>query len=642
MRDFSAGSRWKHKYQELIQEQEESATQWQKKLDNLQRGLAKVSVAAQGQDTTLDAALKKLREALRKDKGVGGLAREIEALELGMHTMDKSRIKRTQESAESLSRLLQQLQSIDIDRSASRAINKLERQLKQAAQRSVESFDIELWLEQIVAAQAKALSSLPVSSMSASSISASPVQAETEASETPGLLQRLFGSRDEIGNTQPLADEAEDQSTTILTSELAALSAADLPEDNTAEQFEIDTSGSNEQSQLGRAAQTESTAVNEAYDTIRVEVVAVLLGLLADIEVPPDAQAVANQLYEDLQNGLDWSELVPALDNVVTVVTAALGRDQQEFEQFLQSLNQQLLEIGSFISFVDHSQLISAEQSDTFGIELGQQLKEIKAGFVSFAAGPQGDISELKLSVNGNLENIVLSLERFQQDQTEQQLSMTQQLAEMTARIENMEAEARQAAENLQKQREKLLRDTLTGLPNREAYNIRLQQEFDRWQRYQRPLVFAIADVDFFKRINDGYGHAAGDKVLKIIAKTLSKQLRKTDFIARFGGEEFVMILPETDLKAAELALEKLRAAIEACPFRFRDKPLTITSSFGATQFAAGDTLATVFDRADKALYTAKESGRNRFHTVVKEPLANEEPSANKEPSAKNQPSPKK
>lgn len=640
MRDFSAGSRWKHKYQELIQEQEESATQWQKKLDNLQRGLAKVSVAAHGQDTTLDAALKKLREALRKDKGVSGLAREIEALELGMHAMDKSRIKRTQESAESLSRLLQQLQSIDIDRSASRAINKLERQLKQAAQRSVESFDIELWLEQIVAAQAKALSSLPVSSMSAPPISAPPVQAE--AGETPGLLQRLFGSRDELDDPQSLADGAEDQSTQVLTPELGAHPTADVLEENTAEQFEIDTSGSNEQSQPGNAARSDSTAVNDAYDSVRVEVVAVLLGLLADIEVPPDAQAVANQLYEDLQNGLDWSELVPALDSVVTVVTAALGRDQQEFEQFLQSLNQQLLEIGSFISFVDHSQLISAEQSDTFGLELGQQLKEIKAGFVSFAAGPQGDISELKRSVNGNLENIVLSLERFQQDQTEQQLSMTQQLAEMTARIENMEAEARQAAENLQKQREKLLRDTLTNLPNREAYNIRLQQEFDRWQRYQRPLVFAIADVDFFKRINDGYGHAAGDKVLKIIAKTLSKQLRKTDFIARFGGEEFVMILPETDLKAAELALEKLRAAIEACPFRFRDKPLTITSSFGATQFAAGDTLATVFDRADKALYKAKESGRNRFHTVVKEPSANEEPSANKEPSAKNQPSAKK
>ena len=274
--------------------------------------------------------------------------------------------------------------------------------------------------------------------------------------------------------------------------------------------------------------------------------VAVLLALLADIEVPPDAQPVADQLYKDLQNGLDWAELLPALDNVVTVVTSALGRDQHEFEQFLQSLNQQLLEIASFISFVDNSQLIGEEQARELTATLGNQVGQIEASFSSFSGQSTQEVSELKRSVAGNLQSIVASLEQFQLEQNEQHKSMSEQLAEMSQRVEKMEEESRQANENLQKQREKLLRDTLTNLPNREAYNIRLQQEFDRWQRYQRPLVFAIADIDLFKRINDDYGHAAGDKVLKIIARTLQKQLRKTDFIARFGGEEFVMLLPET------------------------------------------------------------------------------------------------
>ena len=114
-----------------------------------------------------------------------------------------------------------------------------------------------------------------------------------------------------------------------------------------------------------------------------------------------------------------------------------------------------------------------------------------------------------------------------------------------------------------------------------------------------------------FKKINDNFGHAAGDKVLKIIARTLQKNLRKPDFIARFGGEEFVFLLPEATLDSAALTIEKLRSAVEHCPFRFKDEPLAITASFGMAQYGEADTPETVFERADKALYRAKEAGRN-------------------------------
>ncbi len=112
-------------------------------------------------------------------------------------------------------------------------------------------------------------------------------------------------------------------------------------------------------------------------------------------------------------------------------------------------------------------------------------------------------------------------------------------------------------------------------------------------------------------RINDSYGHLAGDKVLKIIAQELSKRLRKTDFIARFGGEEFVILLPETPLAQGKQLIEKLRLAIEACPFHFRGEPVTITFSAGIGQISPKESLDEAFERIDQSLYAAKKAGRN-------------------------------
>ena len=168
-----SGNRWKKKYKDLVQEQEQAEEHWQQQRENLQRGLAKVSVAAQGQDKTLDAALKNLRKSLLKDTGETALAPHMDTLEAGIHAMDKSRAKRTLVAADSLSRLLQQLQDLAIDSSASRAINKLDRQLKKASGRASDPFDIEMWLEQVAAAQGTAFASLATSAFQSSESSPS-------------------------------------------------------------------------------------------------------------------------------------------------------------------------------------------------------------------------------------------------------------------------------------------------------------------------------------------------------------------------------------------------------------------------------------------------------------------------------------
>lgn len=138
-----------------------------------------------------------------------------------------------------------------------------------------------------------------------------------------------------------------------------------------------------------------------------------------------------------------------------------------------------------------------------------------------------------------------------------------------------------------------------------------LEREYVRWQRYQKPLTMVLWDIDDFKKINDRFGHSAGDVVLKTIAEIFSKTVRKADFIARFGGEEFVGLLPETDLEHALVLANKVRQIVEKTHFRYQDIAVPITASAGLAMFEGDDTIDDVFNRADKALYAAKNSGRN-------------------------------
>jgi len=588
--DIETGSPWKLKYLELIKEQELVGLEWQKKIDELHRGVAKISIAAQGQDATLDAALEGVRQSLNDKTGVS-LAAQIDALETGIHAMDNTRIKRGNQATESLATLLEQLQTVKIDRPSALAINKLGKELKKSANRLAEPFDIELWLEKVVAAQSTALQSLePLVTLP----KAPPVKKALLPALLLDLRRRLMGA--ETVATADNVSKVDSAKKNLASSAATKNVIANQPQ-----------------------AVIEQDDNADSYEAVRVEVVAVLLGLLAEIDVPADAQHFANQLYKDLQNGLEWPDFIPALDKVVTVVVAALGRDQRQFEQFLQGLNKQLLEIGSFISFVDHSQLISTGQTQDLSDELDSHVSDIVSRFEDDDTTQDLEgVVALKDSVSDKLQTIVTSLEQFQSNQSEQQALMAQQLLEMTTRVEDMDSDVQEASESLQKQRDKLLRDTLTDLPNREAYNIRVQQEYDRWQRYQRPLVLAVADVDFFKRTNEEFGHEAGDRMLKIIGKTMLQQLRKTDFIARFSGAQFTILLPETSLQAGQQALEKLRIAVQSCPLRFAKKPVTITISLGATLLADGDTIVTARHRADQACAMAKSSGRNCYRTIIK------------------------
>ncbi|MBK6695152.1 MAG: sensor domain-containing diguanylate cyclase [Myxococcales bacterium] len=156
------------------------------------------------------------------------------------------------------------------------------------------------------------------------------------------------------------------------------------------------------------------------------------------------------------------------------------------------------------------------------------------------------------------------------------------------------------------------VRDGLTGVFNRRHFYSLAREECERADRYKRPVSFALLDVDHFKRINDEHGHATGDSVLRILASRLLASMRKADIVARFGGEEFVMMLPETNLSAAEQVTRRIHAAAHERSYESPAGPRTFTVSIGVVERAPGEALEAAVERADRAMYAAKEAGRDR------------------------------
>jgi len=186
----------------------------------------------------------------------------------------------------------------------------------------------------------------------------------------------------------------------------------------------------------------------------------------------------------------------------------------------------------------------------------------------------------------------------------------------LKAAIQQALAKQRQHLEDKRKLQELLRRantDFLTGLSNRHHFQSQVTLEFERSDRYERSLSCLLLDVDDFKKINDEFGHCAGDQVLQRLGELFGKHLRSSDLKCRYGGEEFVVILPEADAEVAATVAEKIRRLITKETFEFRDPPLQITASIGMAtsqrrNFASAEELIRA---ADLAMLQAKREGRN-------------------------------
>ncbi|HZJ92836.1 MAG TPA: GGDEF domain-containing protein [Thiopseudomonas sp.] len=161
------------------------------------------------------------------------------------------------------------------------------------------------------------------------------------------------------------------------------------------------------------------------------------------------------------------------------------------------------------------------------------------------------------------------------------------------------------------------LEDPLTGAGNRFAMQQTLERDIATAQRHQQPLSALMIDIDYFKRINDSYGHSAGDAVLIEVAKTIQKQLRSTDALFRYGGEEFLAVLPNTCSQGATLVAERLRESLEALLIDYEEHSIALTASIGCATLGAQESLHDLLQRSDIALYAAKHLGRNQVQLAL-------------------------
>ncbi|MBI9112469.1 diguanylate cyclase [Maridesulfovibrio ferrireducens] len=163
--------------------------------------------------------------------------------------------------------------------------------------------------------------------------------------------------------------------------------------------------------------------------------------------------------------------------------------------------------------------------------------------------------------------------------------------------------------DNFNVMKEMAVTDELTGLPNRHGFSAEIKKIMHLSKRYKHPLSIAIFDLDYFKAINDTYGHGVGDEVLKEFSRLVCSRIRNTDIFARIGGEEFVMVMPETSIEAAKLLLNKIREVISGQHFAHGEK---VTTSIGVTSYSGVEQLDQLLEAADNALYQAKRKGRDQ------------------------------
>lgn len=346
----------------------------------------------------------------------------------------------------------------------------------------------------------------------------------------------------------------------------------------------------------------------------------ILIHLVERLPLPPEMSESSVELIERLEAGIAPDGLPEAIDAVAGLVFQVRTRMQEEKRE-LEAL---LREVTNRLQEMDEG--------------LGQAHREAEAGFASsraldarVRAEVQGleadtrgatDLEALRRSVGSALDSIRHHLEEKHGDDEGREAKLRGEMESLRRTVSQLEGEVDQYREKTRQAREVSLKDALTGCFNRLAYQERAAAEQARWQRYRSPLSLIVFDLDRFKSINDTFGHRAGDKVLATIAQLAGNQLRQVDFFGRYGGEEFVALLPETNLEAARTVAEKVRRAVEAFRFHSRGKRVPLTVSCGVAQLGDGDTVETAFERADRALYAAKGGGRNRTVTETEVPEA--------------------
>lgn len=336
-----------------------------------------------------------------------------------------------------------------------------------------------------------------------------------------------------------------------------------------------------------------------------------LLGRLVDNLPKFPATATPVQLLcGRLEKCVVFAELIPILEEIPPLadqIHKAIEQERQQSASFLNVIWQRLAELNGYFE----STSTDRKQTSLANKELKQGIEE-KVSLLVTEANTAESLPALQQLLAGSVEQIHHQVNNHVEQELPRLARAEEQCQQLANQVTDLQRETNNLKQVLEEKQLEANRDPLTNLANRRAFDKLLTREYSRWRRYHRPLSLIFLDIDWFKRINDEYGHQAGDAALISVSRILRKSLRDHDLLARYGGEEFVALLPDATQKAAFEVAEKLRVAVMETHFHFQNQPVQVTISCGVGSFSDQDNPDAVLSRADAALYAAKNGGRNQ------------------------------
>lgn len=326
--------------------------------------------------------------------------------------------------------------------------------------------------------------------------------------------------------------------------------------------------------------------------------------------VPSTLTDQLSHLKERLHSQVITEGSTEWLDSPMEIVKKyihSLSSRNKELEEFMQQTMQYLEHTETHISSELSSQQEKFRHDRNFEEKISTNMNLIKQDCSDYR-----DVKSIKMAVFNKIENINKSIEQKRKQDMLRLKETEQTIEEMSRRMNEIKHDAEEIRMRSEEIEFESVRDNLTGIYNRKAYDQKIIEIIADFNRYNVPTSLMVCDIDYFKNINDNFGHRVGDLALIKLADLLSERLRVNDFISRYGGEEFAIILPHTNLHNAKKAGEGIRSYIDNAVFSYKEKEISLTISIGISSLRKGDDCNTVFERADRALYLAKRSGRNR------------------------------
>lgn len=330
-----------------------------------------------------------------------------------------------------------------------------------------------------------------------------------------------------------------------------------------------------------------------------------LLRRLVDhIDVMNGHQLRSQTLREELAQLTNLADAEALLGNVTLEIDSIDARIRQERHQasdFLGTLRDRLDGFEQLVNEVSLSGLRSVERSEDLQSRVGDDVSDIGT------AVRTGDAALVSSLIEASLAKITERLASHVAEEREQYKEAQQRVGELTEKLSTLESEAEELRSEIRDKSDLAIKDALTGAYNRAGYDERAAEFHARWSRSGAALSIVFIDCNKFKEINDTFGHGAGDLVLTKVADILQTRSRASDVICRYGGDEFIILAPDTDCQGAEVLARSVCEEVLEAGFNNNGRPLDVSISCGVTQVKVGDSMDAALARADEAMYEAKK-----------------------------------